>query len=220
MVKDRKHRRTVGTGLIMRRVTRGRIQPSTIQTRVCFTVCDVTRQRRRNQPHRLRNVEHDPTHSEFRRRRRLPGAVAEPPKNEHQKMSETVLSRLASCEATAKSRSKFSETVRWLSVVSPKAVRVSGRSLDHVIPEAGGPEGFLTRASASAVTARRAGTWPCNTALTETSPGTCRRTPNGARADGVCRVAIRYFTRSSSRKRTLIRRRPRSSTTPVIAVTV
>ena len=94
----------------------------------------------------VRNVEHDPITFRISSPPPIPGAVAEPPKNEHQKMSET--SPFAAGQFAKPRLSpdpNFLKLFAGLSVVSPKAVKsFPGESLDHVIPEAGGPKGFLT----------------------------------------------------------------------------
>lgn len=94
----------------------------------------------------LRNVEHDPISFRIASPPAIPGAVFQDPKNEHQQMSETspfAVGQFAKPRLTPDPN--FLKLFDGLRVVSAGAVRkFPGESLDHVVPEAGGPKGFLT----------------------------------------------------------------------------
>jgi hypothetical protein len=94
----------------------------------------------------LRNVEGDPITFRISSPPPLPGAVAAPIKNEHEQVSETnpIIPGQFAKPRTAPDPN-FLKIFHGLALISAKDVkRFPGESLDHVVPNAGGPKGFLT----------------------------------------------------------------------------
>jgi len=94
----------------------------------------------------LRNVEHEPITFRILAPPAIPGAVPRPLKDEHEQISEQTpfaLNQFAKPRQTPDPN--FLKLFDGLSVVSSSHVkRFPGESLDNVVPEAGGPKGFLT----------------------------------------------------------------------------
>ncbi len=94
----------------------------------------------------VRNIEEDPITFRISSPPPIPGALAMPVKNEHEQISE--LGPFAAGQF-AKPRTtpdpNFLKLFDGLAVIPAKDVkRFPGESLDHVVPEPGGPKGFLT----------------------------------------------------------------------------
>jgi Cytochrome P460 len=94
----------------------------------------------------LRNVEEDPITFRISSPPPLAGAVAMPIKNEHDQISEMnpiVEGQFAKPRTTPDPN--FLKLFPGLAVIPAKDVKAfPGESLDHVVPEPGGPKGFLT----------------------------------------------------------------------------
>jgi hypothetical protein len=94
----------------------------------------------------LRNVEGDPITFRISSPPPLPGAVAMPAKDEHALISEMgpiIPGQFAKPRTTPDPN--FLKLFNGLAVVSAKDVKsFPGETLDHVVPNAGGPKGFLT----------------------------------------------------------------------------
>jgi hypothetical protein len=94
----------------------------------------------------LRNVEGDPITFRISSPPPLPGAVAMPIKNEHEQISEmTPFAAGQFAKPRTSPDPNFLKLFGGLAVVPAKQVKqFPGETLDHVVPEAGGPKGFLT----------------------------------------------------------------------------